>query len=101
MIHPNISWYEFRDKFIEFGGESIFACWALTYEEPVIADGEFKSHAPEIYNNLTFTRGICPNAEEIQPQLMQFITNYESITEAKLQIKALSKTINYFTDTKY
>jgi len=96
MIHADISWYEFRDKFVEFGGESIFACWALTYEEPVIADGAYKSHAPEIYNKLKYTKGICPNAEEIQPQLMQFITNYKSIDEAKLQINALRKTVNYF-----
>jgi perosamine synthetase len=97
FTHPDVSWYHFRDKFVELGGESIFASWALTYDEPVIADENFKSHAPDIYRSLEFSHGICPQAEIIQPQLMQFITNYESKVEVMEQIDALQQAINYFS----
>jgi hypothetical protein len=45
---------------------------------------------------LKYPRGICPVAEKVQPTLMQFVNNYGSVEEAKPQIIALSKTIEYF-----
>ena len=35
------------------------------------------------------TNGICPNAEKVQPQIMQFVNNYGSVEEAMPQIEAL------------
>ena len=48
------------------------------------------------YNDLKYDKPICPNAEKIQPKIMQFITNLGSLEEAEIEINALKKTINYF-----
>jgi perosamine synthetase len=42
-------------------------------------------------------KGQCPNAEMIQPQLMQFTTNQKDEEEMKKQAEALKKTVDYFT----
>lgn len=92
----DVSWQQFRKKYIEFGGDGIYAAWALSYEETLMAEGHYKKHCPMIYDKLEFPRGICPNAEEVQPKLMQFVTNYGSIEEAKPMADALRKTIRFF-----
>ena len=57
----------------------------------------YKIKAPYYYKNLSYKRGICPVAENIQPKLMQFVTNYRDVSEASVQIKALKQTIDFFT----
>ncbi len=92
----DVSWYDFRDKYMDFGGDGIYAAWALSYEETLITSKEYKKRCPIIYNDIEFPRGICPVAEEIQPKLMQFVNNYGSIEEAKPRLEALRKTIEFF-----
>lgn len=92
----DVPWDSFRRKFIEFGGDGIYAAWALSYEETVISSGAFRDHCPPIYDQLSYLQGICPVAEEVQPKLMQFVTNYGSITEGQQKAEALEKTIAYF-----
>jgi len=41
--------------------------------------------------------GMCPVAEELQPQLMQFVNNYSSAAEAEPMVDALRKTIRAFS----
>lgn len=93
----DVSWQDFRKKYVEFGGDGIYAAWALTYEETLFTNQVYKRRYPEIYNNLLFDRGSCPAAERIQPQIMQFINNYSSVEEAMPKVEALSKTIKYFS----
>src|SRR3989344_7429168 len=31
-----VSWYDFRKKFMEFGGDGIYSAWALVYNEPIM-----------------------------------------------------------------
>lgn len=95
--NKRVSWYDFRKKFVEFGGDGIYACWALSYNETVISEGHYKSHCPSVYENINFPQGICPVAEELQPKLMQFVTNYGSVEEAGHMADALRKTINHFS----
>lgn len=92
----DISWQDFRKKYVEFGGDGIYAAWVLSYEETLMFSGAYKKHAPYYYQNVEYPRGICPVAEEIQPKLMQFVTNYGSMEEAGPKVEALSKTIEYF-----
>ena len=92
----DISWQDFRKKYVEFGGDGIYAAWVLSYEETLMFSEAYKKHAPYYYQNLEYPRGICPVAEEIQSKLMQFVTNYGSIEEAEPKVEALSKTIEYF-----
>ena len=42
-------------------------------------------------------KGICPNAERIQPQLMQFTTNQKDEDEMKQQADCLGRTIRHFS----
>ncbi len=39
---------------------------------------------------------MCPNAEAVQPKIMQFVNNYGSVDEAAPKVDALRKTIEYF-----
>ncbi|MBN2562041.1 MAG: DegT/DnrJ/EryC1/StrS family aminotransferase [Phycisphaerae bacterium] len=93
----DVSWRSFRNKYAEFGGDGIYAAWALTYEETLIESGAYKRIAPHYYGDLQYRRGICPVAEELQPRLMQFVTNYGSAEEAEPKIEALYKTVQYFS----
>ena len=92
----DVSWQSFRKKYIEFGGDGIYAAWALIYEETFVASGKFKERAPYYYKDIEYRRGICPVAEEIQPKLMQFVNNYGSLEEVEPKIDALRKTIEFF-----
>lgn len=92
----DVSWQDFRRKYVEFGGDGIYAAWALSYDETLMAEGHYKKHCPVIYRDLEYPRGICPVAEEIQPKLMQFVTNYGSLEEARPKAEALRQTIKFF-----
>ena len=93
-IHNDVSWYDFRKKFMEFGGEGIYAAWRLLYQEDVFSSGVWKKHCPPLYDNYTFSS--CPKAEKIQPQIMQFVSNYQNLTAAETNFEALMLTTQYF-----
>jgi perosamine synthetase len=92
----DVTWQEFRKKYVEFGGDGIYGAWALTYNEGLFSSGVWKKRCPWVYNDIEYPQGICPVAESIQPKLMQFICNYNGAEEAKPKIKALEKTIKFF-----
>jgi len=100
FVSEEITWYEFRDTYRKYGGDGIYAAWALCYEEDVIPEiqGILKSIGLE--NRFNTERGICPHAELIQPQLMQFTTNQKDEFEMQEQAEALKKTIAHFTGKK-
>ncbi|MFC2087680.1 DegT/DnrJ/EryC1/StrS family aminotransferase, partial [Bacteroidota bacterium] len=94
--HPEVSWQDFRKKYMEMGGDGIYAAWALSYIETIISSEAFKRVCPPLYNELSFPKGICAVAEEVQPKIMQFVNNYGSPEEAEPKVEALLKTIKYF-----
>jgi perosamine synthetase len=73
-----VPWAEFRRRYVENGGDGIYAAWSLPYEEPALAG---IPHDP------------CHVAESIQPRLMQFKTNYRDMAVAERKVEALEKTI--------
>ena len=97
-----VSWYEFRKKFMEYGGDGIYAAWALVYNEPIMKmihkEGKYFSDLPATaIHHKGFLRGVhCPNAEKIQPQIMQFTTNQGIERDIDLQIDALKKSIKFY-----
>lgn len=97
FLHENIKWEDFRDKYIENGGDGIYAAWALTYKEDSIDDIKRFLETIGLKGRMDTSNGICPNAEEIQPQLMQFTTNQKDHDEMKKQTKALERTISHFS----
>ena len=78
-----ISWEDFRSKYMEFGGDGIYAASKLLYQEP-------------IFKELNIGRGTTPVSEELQRKLMNFTTNQANKAERVIQYKAMSKTLRYF-----
>ena len=93
----DIPWQAFRRKFLEYGGYRIYAAWALSYNEPVIASGIFKKRAPCYFSDIEYPAGLCPVAESVQPKLMQFVTNFGDMEEARQHTDALYKTVKHFS----
>ena len=96
-LRDDVSWYDFRHKYMDFGGDGIYAAWALLYHEEVFSSGIWREHCPPLYKELEYPlEGVCPNAELVQPQIMQFVANYGDIDEWEPKVDALAKTIRHF-----
>jgi perosamine synthetase len=92
----DVSWYDFRDQYVERGGDGIYAAWSLIYQETLFSSGAYKKRSPGVYAACEYPRGLCPDAEAIQPKLMQFVNNYGSVSEAEPKVEALRQTIRHF-----
>ena len=90
-----IEWKEVRKNYVDNGGDGIYSAWAVTYNEPVIKNGQFKKRYPEIYNNINLSSNLCKNAEFLQKRIMQFKTNYRDIDLAYKKAKVLKKTLKH------
>lgn len=77
-----VSWQDFRRAYIDNGGDGIYGAWSVPYLEPAM---KRRRHAE-----------CCPVAETLQPQIMQFKTNYRSMELAEQKADALLKTIEGF-----
>jgi len=102
-----VSWYDFRKKFIEYGGDGIYAAWALVYNEPVMkminTDGRcFPDGSAQLKQFQGFLNGriACPVAESLQPKLMQFTCNQGIEKDMNVQMKALKQAISFFEKQK-
>jgi perosamine synthetase len=98
LDRDDISWYQFRDKYLELGGDGIYAAWMLSYLEPVFRNRNFlgREKLIEQFGEYRYEEGLCPTAEVIQPRLLQFKTNYWDLDVAEKKAKALRDTIAYF-----
>jgi len=79
----DISWYDFRKKFVENGGDGIYAAWKTVGDEPCFKIGKIGY-------------GDIPIAKRLQKNLMQFTTNQLNTEQMENQVEALYKTIKYF-----
>lgn len=77
-------WDNFRQKFIQNGGDPFYGAWALSYDEPA-----FTQLKKKINND-------CPNANNLQSKIIQLKTNYETKAKARKQSIILKKTLDYF-----
>lgn len=89
---PETEWYRFRSLFKENGGDGFYAAWKLSYFEPLFLQQIQGSQG--IWQR--YEKGLCPNAEYLQPRMIQLKTNYWNLDEAKQQAEILHKTINQF-----
>jgi perosamine synthetase len=90
------SWEDFRAAYIEEGGDGIYGAWSVPYLEPMMVERVYVEHNPALYKNLRFSEGLCPVAERVQKQLMQFKTNYRDLSLAELKAEALYRTIRRY-----
>ena len=89
---PEKDWYLFRDIFKENGGDGFYASWKLTYNEPLFLS-EIQGY-PGVWQK--YEHGLCPNAEYVQPRMIQMKTNYWNLKEAEVQAEILQRTIKEF-----
>lgn len=73
----------FRAKFIKAGGHPFYGAWSCPFDEPAMA-GIIESRIGDRPHPAN-----CPVAERIQPQIMQFKTNWLNIEDAKKQAEIL------------
>lgn len=78
-----ISWYDFRKKYMENGGDGIYSAHQTVNNEPC-------------FKNSKIGTGDVPVAESLQKELMLFTTNQKNETERNLQLIALEKTLLFF-----
>ncbi len=99
-----ISWYDFRKKFIEFGGDGFYAGWPALYKEGSLQllnktgkffPDEIKVQGPS-FKGFLKNNSYCPNLEKVHPKLMHFTTNQGTQKEMAIQAHALKNTIEYF-----
>jgi perosamine synthetase len=98
MTRDDITWTQFRDKFMSFGGRGIYSAWKLTYLEPMFTNHNFLGRERFMSNQRLdqYKMGLCPVAESIVGQIMQFKTNFWDLSEAEVEALALRKTIEHF-----
>ena len=98
LDRTDIGWHQFRDRFVELGGDGVYAAWKLTYLEPMLQElnllGRERFISPE--NRDSYKAGLCPVAERIAPRLLQFKTNYWDLAVAENQANVLHKTLRSF-----
>lgn len=92
-----VGWHRFRNQYMEFGGDGIYAAWKLSYHEPMFQKKRFLNREKQgIYDLYSYDTVHCVNAEFLQPKLLQFKTNYYNDEEARKQADILKKTIDFF-----
>jgi perosamine synthetase len=96
LTRSDVTWHEFRNRFRSLGGDGIYGAWKLSYLEPMFANGSPIRHPEYRGDYQTYAPGLCPRAEIIQKQLLQFKTNYWNWSDAERQADILSKSIRSF-----
>ncbi len=96
-----VGWSEFRKKFMELGGDGVYATWKLTYLEPMFQTMDFSGKEKVIEATYKGTLqewrpGLCPVAEKVQQQILAFKTNYWDWERAEQQAEILKKTIEFY-----
>ena len=92
LIRDDITFVEFRDKLMEYGGKAPYAAWELTYLEPLFQNKKIKD-----YQWQDFNKGLCPNAEYLQSRIISFQNNYIDNETLDNQLNALRNTICFFS----
>jgi perosamine synthetase len=87
------TWHDFRRKYLELGGDGIYAAWQLTHLEPAFRGQTFGLPGEQVQE---YGPGLCPVAESLQPNLLQFKTNYMDAAVAGQKAEALAQTVAYF-----
>lgn len=94
--NTNVDWVDFRQEHVKNGGDGIYAAWALCYQEDSIPEILEMLSGMGLAGRMNVSKGICPNAEIVQPKLMQFTTNQKDEHEMDKQAEILYKTIKTY-----
>ena len=83
-------WIKFHDEHVQRGGDDFYAGHELAYREPIFIDLGY-------YDKW---KGKCPNAEGLQPGIMQFKTNYRDLETAEKYIRILKESVDKYVQSK-
>lgn len=98
LLRDDIRWEDFRRTHVEYGGDGIYAAWALCYREDSVPDIRARHLRPlGLDDRFVTDDGLCPVAETIQPQLLQLTTNQKDEEAMKVQAEALYRTVRAFS----
>ncbi|NQV83548.1 MAG: DegT/DnrJ/EryC1/StrS family aminotransferase [Rhodospirillales bacterium] len=93
------SWKDFYNKYKAMGGDGFYAGLKVVYSEPMMREKVFlksgylpPDQGPE-GDRFAYEQGMCPVAEEAQPEMMSFKTNYRDMETAKQQAGILGDLI--------
>ena len=81
-----ITWKEFYQMYVDMGGDGFYSACVVPYLEPVFQNNE--------NYNKACTKGMCPIAEDLQKKIMQFKTNYRSLSVAQKKADILEALID-------
>lgn len=95
-----VDWYQFRKKYMELGGDGIYAAWKLSYMEPAFQNMNLLGREKYLtaYGDYDYREVSCPNAEYLQPRMLQFKTDYWDEADAVKQADILRQTIAFFDE---
>ena len=100
LNHPKITWHQFRDKFVELGGDGIYSAWKLSYQEPLLQDSSRLGWRKSLISKERLSsykqKGLCPVAEDYQPRILAFKTDYWDLKIAEKQAETLKKLIKLY-----
>tara|TARA_B100000575_G_C23065468_1_gene613475 strand:+ start:29 stop:979 length:951 start_codon:yes stop_codon:yes gene_type:complete len=96
MINDDIKWSDFREKYIENGGDGIYAAWSLCYNEDSIPEIKEILSSMGLEKKFLTDNGQCPSAEKVQKEIMQFTTNQKDKFEMEKEAECLYKTVRFF-----
>lgn len=99
-----IDWRSFRLRFIEHGGDGLYAALVPIHLEPIFETMTFygsKERAPNFdprYKGQvkSYSEGDCPAAERLRKQLCLFKTGMQTLKKVESQVEALRQTIRYY-----
>ena len=94
--NKNLTWHNFRKKFMEYGGDGIYAASKLIHQEPAMRKYRIGKCFKKCNKNCILTCKGTPVAKELQKSLLLFTTNQESNSSINKQINALKKTIKFY-----
>jgi len=89
---PEHDWHRFKKIFQKNGGDAYYAAWRLTYTEPLFLNNVQKRDG--VWQQ--YRQGLCPNAEYLQPRMIQLKTNYWNLSDARKQARILKETLKEF-----
>lgn len=92
------TWHEFRDTFVSNGGHGIYAPWRPAYLEPAFQNMRLLGREQFLTKDAReqYQPGLCPVAESLQSQLLQFKTSVWDPADQLRQADALYHTVEYF-----
>jgi len=74
-------WFKLYNRVKENGGDGFYGGLSVPYQEPVMKSYGYNSDWE------------CPNAEKVQPKMMQFKCNYRNLDEAQIKLDILKKSL--------